>query len=107
MRKLMLALVLVLILVGGVYAQSRFQKQYNLSVNPYTATTLTETSVGGYSVYSPTINFKLSVDGTNYIPMDAGGAFNFSDLNMTTLTIKVQGNTATDTGTVYVIINKR
>jgi hypothetical protein len=39
--------------------------------------------------------------------MDAGGAFNFSDLNMRTLTIKVQGNTATDTGTVYVIINKR
>ena len=91
------------VLAGIAYAQARYFKEGSVTVNPYTAQTVTLKQVKGLFIYAPDIGYKISFNGTNYTPMGANGAFNFSNIDADIVTLKLQGKTGTDTGIVYYI----
>ncbi len=105
MKKLLvLAVVLGIVFTG--FAQVRFFKQGKVAVNPYTPVEVKETLVKGFFVYSDVIGYKIAINGDEYTPMEKGGAFNFSNIDVKNLNVKLQGLTSTDTGLVYYIIQK-
>lgn len=106
MKKTGIVAVILLAITTLAFAQVRFFKQRSITVNPYTAVTITDTNVKGFCLYAPSIGYKFSLDGVNYTPMTAGGSFNFETLQMDAFSLKLQGSTATDTGTVHYIILK-
>jgi len=102
-KGIVLAVMCFMLLVGLVFAQARFMGQGSVNVNPYTPQSITLRFVKGLFIYSPDVNYKVSFDGKKYIPMNKGGAFNFSNVNFHSITVYFQGNTSSDTGIVYYI----
>lgn len=106
MKRAIMAVAVITILAGMAMAQSRFFYQQAVTVNPYEPVTVTDGNVKSLYVYAPDVNYKMSLNTDNYTVMEKGGAMNFAPIQLETMTLKLQGDTATDTGTVYIIYTK-
>jgi len=102
MKRILIAVLLVAVVV--CFAGGRFIKTKEVSVNPYTSTSVVESAVEGVNVYSADVNYKISFDGTNYITLPKGTAINVNNLNIISFKMYLQGATETDTGKVSVIL---
>lgn len=105
-KNFIISCLMFFVFVGIVLGSIKTIKTNEVSVNPYSATTVTDKYVKGVNIYAESIGYKVSFDGTNYITLPANSSVNLNNLDITNFTLYLQGATESDTGNVQVILMK-